>query len=182
MLLIFLILIACIVLVLFVFILTTSLRTGVVPMPSLRNERMVVSNILKEYPDIQTIVDLGSGWGGLVRYLALRIPDRKIIGVEKSLVPHLFSGFSAFPFWQRYYQGRVSHEQGDLYTRKIENRQACITYLSGPAMKKLRESFERDRPTGSILISIAFAMPGWTPVRIEYAEGVLHSAVYVYEL
>jgi len=182
MLLVLLIIIACIVLLLAVLILTDSLRLGVVPMPSLMAERMLVSDILKKYPDIKVVTDLGSGWGGMVRHLAQRLSEREIIGVEKSFIPHLFSRITEFPVRQKYGQGLINHHHGDIYSRTLENREAYITYLSGPVMKRLRKSFERDRPTGGVLISIAFAMPGWTPSRVEYAEGALRSAVYIYEL
>lgn len=146
-------------------------------MPSLNSERCVVSSILQDYPEIQTVSDLGSGWGGLARHLASRLSLQKIIAIEKSLIPHLFSRFTSYPFHQKL----ISNHHEDIFNRTLKDNEAYITYLSGPAMKKLRKNFERDQPTGGLLISIAFAMPGWTPSKTEYAAGALRSAVYVYE-
>jgi tRNA G46 methylase TrmB len=125
-------------------------------MPSLKSERQIVSEILRDYPGIKTIADLGSGWGGLACRLAKIHPDKKITAVEKSVVPHIFSRIISFSFKQK----QISHRRGDIFEKTLNNEEAYITYLSGPAMKKLRISFERDHPTGGVLISIAFAMPG----------------------
>ncbi|MBI9106387.1 MAG: hypothetical protein JEZ04_06530 [Spirochaetales bacterium] len=178
MLLISLIIIACIILLMVIVIISTSLNTGIVPMPSLPAERRLVSEILQNYPNIQRITDLGSGWGGLARHLTRRLKDRHIFAAEKSFVPHIFSRMISNAVGM---QG-LRHELADLYKITLQNNQAYITYLSGPAMKKLRASFERDQPTGGLLISIAFAMPGWTPSRVENAEGFLRTRMYIYEL
>lgn len=161
----------------FALILIYSRLTGVVPMPSSVNEREIVVAVLGEYNDIREITDLGSGWGGLVRHMALRHRDREIRAIESSPLPYCFSRFitSAAGF------ANVTHSRFDYKGIELQSGQAYVCYLSGQAMKKLREKFEKDLPRKGILISVAFAMPGWTPARVEYAGALLHSPVYVYE-
>ncbi|MDC7225692.1 MAG: class I SAM-dependent methyltransferase [Spirochaetales bacterium] len=160
-----------------VFIITASLQTGVVPMPSLPSERRLVLEILGNYKDIKNITDLGSGWGGLARSISRRYPGKRVTAVEYSFVPHFFSklisGLSGGPV--------TINSMADIFTTTLDDNAAYITYLSGSSMKKLRASFERDQPGNGVLISIAFRMPGWTETRVEHAGGTLRTPVYIYE-
>ena len=155
-----------------------SLKTGVVPMPSFSTERDAVINILKDYEKIATITDLGAGWGGLARKAAKMLPERNITAVEQSIIPHLFSKLPELLT----NRNTVRYIRADFNCCSLKDNEAFITYLSGPVMKQLRRKFEQQQPQGGILISIAFSMPGWTPVKTEYAGGLLPTPIYVYEL
>ena len=176
MLLIILIIIAVFLITAVILILSDSLRTGIVPMPSLPSERRAVSKALNEYPGIRMITDLGSGWGGLTRSLRTEFPDYQIRAVERSLIPHRFAALISGIMCKR-----IEHIRTDIFNIKLEQNQAYITYLSGDAMKKLRRLFERDLPSGGILISIAFAMPGWTETSTCRAGGILKTPLYIYK-
>lgn len=154
-----------------------SRLTGVVPMPSSVKERDIVVSILYDYKGIRRITDLGSGWGGLVRHLALRLRDREIRAIERSPLPYYFSQFITYMAGLK----NVSHSRIDYNDIRLESGRAYVCYLSGPAMKRIREKFEKDLPEKGLLISVAFAMPRWTPTRVEYAESLFHSPVYIYE-
>lgn len=146
-------------------------------MPSSVKERDIIVSILSEYEEVRNITDLGSGWGGLVRHMSLRLRDRKIEAVERSPLPWVFSRiFASFAQYRN-----ISHKRMDFFSLELEDGRAYVCYLSGPAMKRLRKKFERDLPQNGMLISLAFAMPGWTPVRVEYADSLFPSPVYVYE-
>lgn len=159
-------------------LIAASHHTGIVPMPSLPFERRLVSLLIHDYPAVSRVIDLGSGWGGLARNVARSNPNIEVTAIEKSAVPHLYSVLLSRIL--RLKTIRCSRE--NLHTMKLSDNEGYITYLSGPAMKKLRLLFERDQPRGGFLISIAFSMPGWTPSRIKYAEGPIHTPVYIYEL
>jgi len=152
-------------------------RAGVVPMPSSPSVRRLVVDILRDYDEIRTITDLGSGWGGLARRVARALRDREVIAVECSRIPLLVSrivaGVSVL--------GNLRHDRADIHTIRLSGGNAYICYLSGPSMRRLRERFERDLPRGGVLLSAAFAMPGWTPTRVERAADLFRSPVYVYE-
>lgn len=161
----------------FALIIIYSRLTGVVPMPSSVKEREIVASILRDYKDITNITDLGSGWGGMIRHLALRLRDRDIRGIESSPLPYYFSRvFTSIADFRNVY-----HYRADYSRIRLESGQAYVCYLSGQAMKKLREKFEKDLPQKGLLISVAFAMPRWTPTKVEYAEALMHSPVYIYE-
>jgi hypothetical protein len=152
-------------------------RTGVVPMPSSRSARRVIVDVLRGRDRYGTITDLGSGWGGLVRRLARNLPDRTVVAVEHSRLPHLFSRIVAGPA----IVPNLRHLRRDIYDLPLQSGEAYVCYLSGTGMSRLRESFERDLPRKGVLVSLAFAMPGWSPVEVRTARDLFHSPVYVYE-
>lgn len=154
-----------------------SRRTGVVPMPSSRSLRRVIVDVLRDYKGMHTVTDLGSGWGGLTRRIARSLNHHKVVAVEHSRIPllvsRLASGMGVL--------GNIEHRRSDIFSLPLSEGNAYVCYLSGPSMKKLRRRFEEDLPTGGVLISAAFAVPGWTPTRVEYARDLFRSPVYVYE-
>ena len=174
---IFLTILACLLIASLLLIIGYSLKTGVVPMPSLHSEQKTVLSILAEYKGIRTATDLGSGWGGLARRIARGLPDYRVSAVERSLIPHLFSRLLSYTAGGR----AVFCIRSNFLKLKLEHEHAYITYLSSPVMKQLRRKFEAEQPRGGILISIAFAMPGWTPVKVVISPNVFHTPVYVYE-
>jgi hypothetical protein len=151
-------------------------RTGVVPMPSSRSLRRLVTDVLREYAEVPTVVDLGSGWGGLARRVARSLPQRRVVAIEHSRVPLLVS---------RMVSGRVysnlEHNRADIYELPLSGGTAYVCYLSGPGMRRLRESFERELPRGGLLLSAAFAVPGWTPARVFHARDLFRTPLYIYE-
>lgn len=170
---------AILTLLLIAFILTYafSIPLGVVPMPSSTRERLTVERLLEDVDAQQVITDLGSGWGGMAMRLSDRFPERDICAMEYSPIPYMASKIMVFLTGR----ANIKVQRRDIYSLPLESNRCYVTYLSGPAMKKLRKSFERDRPTGGLLISIAFAMPGWTPVKEIQAGELLHSPVYLYK-
>lgn len=146
-------------------------------MPSSRSLRRVIVQTLAGYGGIATVTDLGSGWGGLARRIARAHPDRMVVAVEHSRVPLLVSRIASGPA----IVPNLRHEKADIYAVPLRSGEAYVCYLSGEGMTRLRKSFERDLPRGGVLISAAFAMPGWTPTLIHTATDLFRSRVYVYE-
>lgn len=151
-------------------------RTGVVPMPSSASTRATVARIVSDYPDLRRITDLGAGWGGLTRHLAQAHCAPELVAVELSILPHLVGRTMS----RLTHPGRVQHLHTDI--RSVPLTRGCfITYLSRQGMHALRERFDAEQPRGGLLVSIAFAMPGWTPTRVERAADLLRTEVFVYE-
>lgn len=161
----------------FALIFLFSRLTGVVPMPSSLRERDRVVAILHQYGHINKVTDLGSGWGGLARHMALRLNNCEITAIERSPVPYYFSRLATSIMGFK----SISHRREDFLKVRLDSGKAFVSYLSGPAMKELRKSFERDLPEEGVLITVAFAMPGWTPTRVEHIDTMMHSPIYVYE-
>ncbi len=155
-----------------------SFKTGVVPMPSSFNERLVISEIIQRYENHSNITELGAGWGGNINMLSKLYPNFNYTAVELSIVPYLIG--KALTYYK--YQSNINWNRDNFLNTPLENSTIYITYLSGPVMKKLRGRFEKDHPKGVVLISIAFAMPGWTPTTVKYAKSRTFAPIYIYEL
>ncbi len=147
-------------------------------MPSSYNERLLVLNIISRYKNISNITELGAGWGGIVNKLSVRYPEQYYTAVELSIIPY-FVG-KVFTFLKR--QPNINWKLQNFLNAPLDDETIYITYLSGPIMKKLRSRFEKDLPKGTVLISIAFAMPGWTATTVEYVNSKTYAPIYIYEL
>lgn len=53
--------------------------------------KTIVNHIFNECPDAKTIVDIGSGWGGMARTVAKHKPSVRIIGLEFMPMPYIFA-------------------------------------------------------------------------------------------
>lgn len=159
-------------------ILIYSSITAVVPMPSSLGERLMVLKILRDYPAIDRYTDLGSAWGGLGRLLSKTFPECKIHCVELSIIPYLTSRLiSQFLSYKS-----IQYHRMNINNFPLGGKSVYICYLSGPVMEKLSCHFDEKLSRGNIVISIAFAIPGWTPDRIENVNSPFHTPIYVYEI
>ena len=149
----------------------STLRLGTPPMPTSQASRRGVLEAVAAHPHLSKVVELGSG--GLSRQIARRYPAKMVTGIERSWVRWLVSRVAA---------GRgVKHLRRNCLTEQLTDAAVYIGYLSTDQMWRLRALFERDRPRGGVLISVAFAMPGWTPSRRLVAKDLYQTPVYIYE-
>lgn len=151
-------------------------------MPSSRKVRRAVLEALCDLPPGTRVVDLGAGWGGLIRRIARERPDLIVEAYERSPVPYLVARIRCALPRRRRGRSRPRVRFGDF--RKLGPRDgACyITYLSPEGMKWVRELFERYLPRDVVLVSAVFAVRGWTPARSIPVPDMHRSRVYVYEL
>ena len=104
------------------------------------------------------IIDVGSGFGGLVRYLARVRPESEVVGIELAPLPWLCSlvrgraGGSPGRFVRGDY-GRVNFGDFDV----------VFAYLSPAAMPALWQKAHAEMRRGSLLLSYEFAIPGVEP-------------------
>lgn len=147
-------------------------------MPSSIGERNVVLTLLRDYPEIKNITDLGSGWGGMGRLIARNFPDCRIDCVELSVIPYIASKIIS----KLLNYNLLQYHRLNIHEYPIDKDTLYITYLSGPLMKELSHNLSKRGAEGIVIISIAFALPGWNPVRVEYVNSALHAPIYVYEI
>ena len=101
------------------------------------------------------IVDIGSGFGGMVRHLARQRPDCTVIGVELAPLPcwvakliHVVTGS----------KGRILH--GDYQMLDFAEYDVVFAYLSPAAMPELWLKARAEMRSGALLLSYEFAIPG----------------------
>lgn len=166
-----------------------SWRNGISPMPASASVRQAVVRELRELEraaalereaprvPISPIVEAGAGWGTLALALAKAHPSWRIVGIENSLVPWLFSRLLLR--WGAYSQ--VQFLRGDLYAFPYETAGTVVCYLYPGAMQRLDPLLRARLTPGARVISICFALPGWRPMKVVTCRDLYRTKIYIYE-
>lgn len=101
------------------------------------------------------ILDLGSGWGGVLATLSKLFPNSKITGYELSPWPFLYSSVRLFSK-----RKKIQIMRKDFFDNDISSADIIFCYLSPYHMDKLKEKFAT-LPDGKCIISCAFPILGW---------------------
>jgi SAM-dependent methyltransferase len=120
-------------------------------------------------------LDLGCGLGGVIAALKRARPECEFDGVELALVPYLVSRWCA---------GRAGCrvERRDLMAVDLSRYDVVYAFLSPAPMPGLWAKAKREMRPGSLLVSLAFPVPGAAPDRIlPVAEGDRHT-LYVWRM
>jgi hypothetical protein len=100
------------------------------------------------------VIDIGSGFGGMVTHLAKARPDCDIAGIELAPLPWLTSRFVASLTRSK---GRFLH--GDYQQVDFGDFDFVFAYLSPAAMPALWRKARAEMRPGSVLMSYEFAIP-----------------------
>lgn len=108
-----------------------------------------------------SFVDLGCGVGGLMRYLAARLPQGEFHGVELAPLPALIA-------WLRARLARLPNchvRWGSLWSCDLAEYDVVFAFLSPVPMPELWLKARREMRPGGLFISSSFAVPGQSPDR-----------------
>ena len=187
-------------------------RLGAPPMPSNGKMRhavlhLVAMELVHANRPGARVLDLGSGWGGLTRRLAAEHPDIPVIGVERSVIPLLWSVFMQRllgPVNAQYKYGDIlkpgvvfgvdgcaasteCRSRRDAEGTAVESEPAqagptlLLAYLAPDHMERIGRCLaERDGSNAIVLISAAFALHGYEPERVETLTDLYRTRVYLY--
>jgi SAM-dependent methyltransferase len=134
----------------------TTFRTQVPYFPSTRVTWQAVASLLPEGPI--RVVDIGSGFGGMVMHLAALRPECQVEGVELAPLPWFVSRLRALCSRSRARFLRCDYLGVDLATHD-----AIFAFLSPAAMPALWEKARSEMRPGSMLISYEFPIPDVPP-------------------
>ncbi len=160
-----------------VLVLVYTMITGIPPMPTMP---WTLRGILPLFPEgfSGTLYELGSAWGGTAVALARLYPHARVVGVERSPLPWTWSraraAFAVLP--------NLEFRRGDLFREDLSEADILFCYLSPEIMIRLKEKCERELRPGTLLISHAFAMPGWTPSETKQLPGIYPTPIYLYRI
>ncbi len=116
-------------------------------------------------------IDLGSGLGGVPFYLEKRFPQGQFYGTEIAPAPWLISRLRA---WFR--RSRVVFLRRDYAAIDLAEFDVVFAFLSPAAMPGLWQQAEVQMRSGSLFISLSFAINTRPPDQIvSLAEGVRHT-------
>lgn len=119
----------------------------------------VLGDWLETQP-LHCIVDLGCGWGGALRALARRFPDRQFVGVESAPLNWLVAR------WRCRGMTNVQIRLGNFWRYPLAPHDLAICFLSTEPMTRLWQKVSREMPPGAVLASIEFEVPGIHPQAV----------------
>jgi hypothetical protein len=141
-----------------------------------RLRKAIADYIANEYPDAKTVMDIGSGWGTMVRAVAKRFPNAAVTGVEIMPVPYLYSIIRcAFVKNTKIFFGNVFK-----YLKKTDKKfNIGITYLLTTEMKDVEKFLMRF----DVLLVLDFCLPDVKPTeKIKLHKDILgQHRLYVYK-
>lgn len=116
-------------------------------------------------------IDLGSGLGGVLFYLAQRFPQGRFYGTETAPAPWLISRLRA-----GFKRSRVSFMRRDYASLDLAGFDVVFAFLSPAAMPALWQQAQAQMRSGSLFISLSFAVDARQPDRVvTLAEGPRHT-------
>jgi hypothetical protein len=110
------------------------------------------------------VIDIGSGLGGLVLYLARVRPDARVTGIELAPLPWLASWLRA-----RLGGSRARFLRGDYERLDFSQFELIFAYLSPAAMTGLWRKAVAEMAPGSMLASYEFVIEERSPDRVIHA-------------
>ncbi len=150
-------------------------KLGVAAVPSSRAAARQVASLLRDLSG-DTVVDIGSGWGGMAFAAARACPDKTIIGIEYAWLPYAWARlrqklFSPFKNLQFLY--------ADLFTYDLSQTQIVFCYMPPEMMVRLEPKLA-ELPVGALIISNSAAATGMQPEKTISVPGWLPETIYLY--
>ncbi len=134
-----------------------------------------VKRFLKHAGDIRgkKMYDLGCGDGRIVCAAARAGADAE--GYEISIFPYILARIrSLFGY------GKVKMRFRNFWGKDFSDADVVYFFLMPKAALRLRSKFERELRPGTLILSYAFTMPGWTPAVVDVVEG--RPKLYIYRV
>jgi len=168
-----------------VFLILLSIEVGITffrktapQYPSQRKLRdAVIAEIRAHYPKATTAIDIGSGWGGMVRRVGKEFPKMQVVGVELMLLAFSYSWTMRLVFGPR----NVKFIMGNAieYIARSSGSDIAICYSGPPlmaAVKPLAGKFK-------VIISLDFPLPHRKATRTIklHKDKLGQHMLYIYE-
>ena len=128
-------------------------------------------------PAHAAVVDLGSGLGGLLAFLARQRPDGRYVGVETAPLPFLLGWLRA-----QIGGGRYTIRWNSLWKEDLRAFDVVYAYLSPVPMAALWLKVQAEMRPGTLFISNTFAVPSVEPCEVVQLDDLHHSKLYLYRL
>lgn len=170
----------------------STLAVGISPMPSSKKARLAVmqlietagregdneGGIVESFDASGTIVDLGSGWGSLTIGMAMKYPDRQIIGYELSCFPWAVSVIVAKCLGLT----NLNVYRQDFLKADLSAASIVVCYLFPAGMVALETRLAEQKTSIRYLISNNFALPSSKPEKAIQLDDFYRSPVYRYRI
>ena len=123
-----------------------------------------------------TIVDLGSGLGGLALAVARAFPQARVIGREYAAPAWLYAEARRRLLGRR----NLRFERCDFWTRDLADADIVLVYLGDVVMQHLSDKLRAEPRANRLILSNTFPLPGWQPVERVAVPVRLSKEIIVY--
>lgn len=106
------------------------------------------------------VIDLGSGWGGLVIAVARAFPEARVEGIEISLFPYLTSRLRASRL------PNVTLRWDNFHCSNLRSADAIVCYLMPSVMPGVSNLLDRELRPGAAVVSNTFLFRGRTAAAV----------------
>ena len=127
--------------------------------PSGRQLRVAVAEqIAIEMPDVKSIIDVGSGWGTMVRTVAKKFPNAKVYGIEFMPSAYVYSVVRGLFVWN----AKLIFGNAFKYLEQTDKKfDVGITYLLPSEMNDVKKFMAKFK----MLFVLDFPLPDVTPIK-----------------
>ncbi len=144
--------------------------------PTNREMYEVVKNNLPQNSAF-SFIDLGSGFSGLLGYLAKNFPDAKFVGVELSPLAYLISKLKFSLIGPR----NVDIYFKDIWKMNLNEYDFVYAFLAPPPMPILWEKANKEMRAGTTLLVNSFPCPAAEEKKINLSSSK-NAALYIYKI
>lgn len=130
---------------------------------------------LSDRPGLRCI-DLGSGLGGWVQYLARMRGDSHFNGIEAAPLPYWVGKLRTF------FQANAAITWGNFWQHDLSAYDVVFAYLSPVPMPDLWNKVQREMRPGSLFISYRFSVPGVVPSTVIELNDLGRTQLYLWRL
>ena len=124
-----------------------------------------------------SMVDLGSGCGGVICKLAKVLPNGRYDGVETAILPCWIGKLRARLFHQR-----CQFRWKNIWQHNLGSYDVVYAYLSPVPMTALWQKVIQEMHPGSLFISNTFSVPGVAPDHSIALNDLSGSILYVWQI
>ncbi len=125
----------------------------------------------------EILYDLGAGDGRII-IIAAEEFGAKAIGFEFAVLPYVL-GCIKIRLKGINRQAKLKYR--NFFVQDLSSADVICTFLTPPAMKKLKPKLEKEAKAGCRIVSYAFSIPGWVPTKIDKPNPKV-AAIYLYQL
>jgi len=151
-------------------------KLGVGSAPSsARARRAIFAEIQSLGMTAPAIVDMGSGAGGLVRFIARAMPSATVTGLDLSVPAHGLASLRARIFGPR----NARFQLMDFNNYDLSKTDIVVTYLPGAILNKLSDHL-KTLPKDAVVLCLSYPLPenDWTMYREIRTGNLFEPALY----
>lgn len=142
------------------------------------SRRQVWRAVLAQLPQDPGLrcIDLGSGLGGWVQYLARMRSDSHFSGIESAPLPCWMGKLRTL------FQTNADVAWGDFWKHDLSTYDVVFAYLSPVPMPDLWDKVQREMRPGTLFISYRFCVPGVAPSAVVELNDLGRTQLYLWRL